>query len=199
MAHGRTRCSAGSLALAMALVSGVLTAEPAAAQDLGRGKALFTGAAPMRNGGAPCGACHAIGGQGPLLAASLGPELSRSFDGMPSEAIDGLLQDLPFPTMAPVYAGHALTAQERAHLAAFLSNASGAPAPTGNAVAGTSAAILAAFLALLAVRARRRKVPTRPTLIARPPAPARRPSIGRPLGDAEATHRTPRSALGGGR
>jgi hypothetical protein len=151
----------------------------------------------MQNGGAACSACHAIGGHGSLLAASLGPDLSRSFDGLPTEAIDGLLQDLPFPTMVPVYAGRALTPGERADLAAFLSSSSGPPGPSGQKIAAIATAIGASLVLLMAVCARRRKVPTRPTLVARPPAPPPRPSIGRSIGEPEAAGPIARSAAGG--
>jgi mono/diheme cytochrome c family protein len=190
-----------------ALITGVLlllttaarAAEPATVPgDPAIGAALFTGTIPMQNGGAPCGACHAVGGHGPALAASLGPDLARSFDGMAPEAVDGILQDLPFPTMVPIYTGHALTGQERAHLTSFLVSVSGAPPPTGNAVAGTAAGIAACLVVLLAMRARTRKPPTRPTLTARPPSPAPASRIGRRIGGAEPKNRIARN-VGGGR
>lgn len=199
MAAARQPWSKAGLVLALLLVTSSARAAEAApvAGDAATGAALFSGAIPLQNGGAACGACHAVGGRGPLLAASLGPDLARSFEGMAPDAVDGILQDLPFPTMVPVYAGRALTPQERAHLSSFLVSVSGAPAPTGNAVAGTAAAITAVFLALLAVAARRRKVPTRPTLVARPPAPLRRAATGRPI--ASADPKRTRSVVGGGR
>ncbi len=54
---------------------------PQAPGDPLRGRALFIGAARFQNGGSPCGACHAVGGQGRAFAAGMGPELSRSFEG----------------------------------------------------------------------------------------------------------------------
>jgi hypothetical protein len=184
--------------LTLFLASAAHAAEPAGPPDAARGRALFVGATALQKGGAACGACHAIGGQGSLLAASLGPDLTRSFEGLPPEAIDGLLQDLPFPTMVPVYAGRALTPGERADLAAFLSGLSGTPGPSGQGIAVIATAIGGVFLLVLASRARRRKAPTRPTLVARPPSPPPRPAIGRPIGDPKATP-IARSAAGGGR
>src|SRR5512146_3122471 len=108
------------LRVAAIVVAALPAAASAATADPQVGSALFTGARPFQNGGAPCGACHATGGMGAGSAASLGPDLSRSFEGMAPDAIDGLLQDLPFPTMTPIYTGHALTPAERADLAAFL-------------------------------------------------------------------------------
>jgi hypothetical protein len=73
------------------------------------GRALFIGARSFQAGGAPCGACHALGGEGVAFTASLGPELSTSLATMDPDALAGLLEALPFPTMAPIYDGRALT------------------------------------------------------------------------------------------
>lgn len=200
---GRTRRTLSSLGVAAALVAtGAVAeaAEPAAGPgDPGRGRALFVGATPLQNGGAACGACHAFSGRGRLLAASLGPDLSQSFEGMPPEAVDGMLQDLPFPTMAPVYTGRALTAQERTDLGAFLTSPGGTSPPSANAIAGAAATLGALLLGLLGVFARRRKPPTRGTLVARPPFRAARPRIGQRIAPQATSERTVRPAQGGSR
>lgn len=200
---GRTRRTLSSLGVVAALAAmsaGAEAAEPPAGPgDPGRGRGLFVGATVLQNGGAACGACHAFSGRGRLLAASLGPDLSQSFEGMPAEAVDGMLQDLPFPTMAPIYAGRALTPQERADLAAFLTAPGGAPPPSANAIAGAAAAIGALLLGLLGVFARRRKPPTRGTLVARPPFRAAPPRTGRRIDPQAASERTVRPAQGGSR
>ena len=139
--------------------------------DVQRGRSLFSGATRTSNGGPPCGACHAIGGEGPAFAGSLGPDLSRSFEGLPADAVDGLLQDLPFPTMAPLYTGHPLTPAERADLGAFLTTTGERPAPPdGRRAAGWAAALAVTCLALMSVAARRQKGSTRARLMAQPPA-----------------------------
>ncbi len=201
MVQGRGRSPWRGRALSLLLLFGTAHAAEQAplVGEASRGAAFFSGASRFRNGGPPCGACHAVGGRGALLAASLGPELSHSFDGMPPEAIDGLLQDLPFPTMAPIYAGHALTPEERADLSAYLASITGMTPPRGEAIAGTAAGIGTLLLVLLAFRARRRKAPTRSTLVAQPPAPARRPSTGRPLELRGAPAVNARTAQGGRR
>ena len=102
---------------------------------------------------------------------------------MPAEAIDGILQDLPFPTMVPVYAGRALTPRERADLAAFLGDASGARPPDGSRVAWYAAAIALLCVGGLSLVARRRKGSTRATLRAHPPAPEAPPLPRRPSSD----------------
>jgi hypothetical protein len=132
------------------------------------GRALFTGARPFQNGGAPCGACHALGGQGLALTASLGPELSSGLATMEPAALDGLLEALPFPSMVPVYEGHALTAEERAELVAFLLPAAAAGPPRDAWHFEALGAVVAALLFLgLALAWRRRKAPSRARLLVR--------------------------------
>ncbi|HET6922041.1 MAG TPA: hypothetical protein VFI16_02720 [Anaeromyxobacteraceae bacterium] len=156
MRTGRSIRLAVTAALAMACrpVSG---ADPIAAGEGARGRDLFIGATPFRNGGAPCGACHAIGGQGAAFGATLGPELSASFTGMSSADIDGLLADPPFPTMVPLYAGRALDPAERADLGAFLSDAAGKPPPGAQRIVAWAALLAAACLAVAAWAARWRR------------------------------------------
>ncbi len=165
--------------------------------DAAAGQALFVGARRMQNGGAACGACHAVGGHGAALAASLGPDLSRSFEGLPPDAVDGILQDLPFPTMAPIDTGHALTPQERADLAVFLIGATGAAAPRGRPVATWATVVAVALVLLTAIAARRRKGSTRSRLRAHPPAPER-PALVGSSHERPASAGTTRAAASGG-
>jgi mono/diheme cytochrome c family protein len=158
MRRGRSIRLAVAAALAMAL--GLASAADPAAAGAGdpvRGQDLFTGTTPFRNGGAPCGACHAIGGQRAAFAAALGPELSASFAGMAPEDMDGILAALPFPTMEPLYAGRALEPAERADLAAFLSQAAGTPPPGAGQFVAWSALVTAACLVAVAWASRRRR------------------------------------------
>jgi mono/diheme cytochrome c family protein len=139
----------------------------AAASPAEVGRALFTGARPFQAGGAPCGACHALGGEGLAFTASLGPELSSGLAAMDPEALDGLLETLPFPTMTPIYEGHALTAQERADLVAFLIPAARKGPPRDAWHFEACGAFLALLLFLgLALAWRRRKPPSRARLLA---------------------------------
>jgi mono/diheme cytochrome c family protein len=174
--------------LFLLLAALALAARPAAAQapagDPMAGRALFIGARPLENGAAPCGACHGIGGQGAAFAASLGPSLSASFDGLDAAAVDGMLEDPPFPTMAPIYGGHPLTPVERTDLTAFLLQAGGEAAPGGGRVAAYAALVAAAGLAFVGLLGRRRKGSTRAELLAR----ARLVPPGRPRPAPEANH-----------
>lgn len=132
------------------------------------GRDLFTGARPFRNGGAPCGACHGLGGEGVAFTASLGPELSSGLATMDPVALDGLLEALPFPSMTPVYEGRALTAAERADLVAYLIPAAGKGPPREAWHFEACGALVALLLFLgLALAWRRRKPPTRARLLAR--------------------------------
>ena len=140
----------------------------AAEIDPEAGRSLFIGARSFQNGGAPCGACHALGGLGVAFTASLGPELSTTLAAMDPDALGGLLESLPFPTMTPVYDGRALTPSERADLVAFLIPAARKGLPHGAWRFEASGALVAAILFLgVALAWRRRKVPSRARLLAR--------------------------------
>lgn len=144
-----------------------------AAADPGAGRALFIGARPFEGGGPPCGACHAVAGEGLAFTASLGPELSASLAAMDAASLDGLLEALPFPTMMPVYDGRALTPAERADLAAFLMPAAQRGPPEGAwRLDALGAAGAAALLALAGLAARRRKPSSRARLLANAPRAA---------------------------
>lgn len=140
----------------LAAASAAAVEPPASPGDPGPGRRLFIGAQRFAAGGPPCGACHAIGGQGAAFAGSLGPELTHSFEGMPRDAVDGLLQDLPFPTMAPLYAGRALSEGERRQLSAFLLDAAGKTAPGGGRLAAWAGLLAGLVLLGLGLAARRR-------------------------------------------
>jgi hypothetical protein len=152
-------------ALVIGLAEGAaVAAEPSPAA----GRDLFIGSRPFQNGGAPCGACHGLGGEGPAFTASLGPELSAGLSGMDPEALDGLLEALPFPTMMPVYEGRALTPGERADLTAFLIQAAKKGPPRNAWYFELYGLIGAGVLFLgLALAWRRRKPPSRARLLAR--------------------------------
>jgi mono/diheme cytochrome c family protein len=153
------------VALLSLLVAGTAgAAEPSA----GAGRALFIGARAFQGGGAPCGACHALGGEGIAFTASLGPELASGLATMDPAALDGLLEALPFPSMAPVYEGRPLTPAERADLVAYLIPAA-KQGPPGDAwrfeACGAFVAVI--LFLVLALNGRRRKARSRARLIDR--------------------------------
>lgn len=168
-----SRCPSALLALLATAAAAPARAEAPPPGDPLRGRALFIGALRFENGGSPCGACHAVGGQGRAFAAGMGPELSRSFEGMDPPMVDSLLEDLPFPSMVPVYQGRPLTPAERSDLASFFAQVSGTPPPGALGVAGYAAALALVAVAGMAAAGRRRKGSTRSRLIDRGPAAGR--------------------------
>jgi mono/diheme cytochrome c family protein len=144
------------------LLCALAAAAPAAGEeaprppDARRGEALYVGAARLAAGGAPCLACHGIAGHGLARAASFGPDLSGAHAAYGGDGLDGLLEDVAFPSMAPVYRGHALTKEERGDLVAFLGAASGAlPARLGAGFAAGVAVAMAVFLGAVVMLGRR--------------------------------------------
>ncbi len=132
---------------------------PAAnAADPRRGEALYVGAARLSGGGAPCLACHGIAGHGLARAASFGPDLTGAHAQYGADGLDGLLEDVVFPSMAPVYRDHALTKQERADVIAFLGASAGpVPAQLGAGFPAGVAGAMAAFLGAVVLLGRRGK------------------------------------------
>jgi len=146
----------GRLLLAASLAALAAAALPAAAApeapaprpaDARRGEALFVGSRPLYAGGAPCLACHGVSGHGLARAASFGPDLSASHAQYGADGLDAVLADIVFPSMEPIYRGHAVTPEERGDLIAFLGEASGkAPARLGPAFGVGVAAAMGIFL-----------------------------------------------------
>jgi hypothetical protein len=67
-----------------------------------------------------------------------------------------MLEDIVFPSMEPVYRGHAVTKEERADLIAFLAEANGAqPARLGGGFAAGVAGAMGVFLGLVVLVGRR--------------------------------------------
>ncbi|HEX9052671.1 MAG TPA: hypothetical protein VF841_19240 [Anaeromyxobacter sp.] len=124
--------------------------------DARRGEALYVGSARLAAGGAPCLACHGIAGHGLSRAASFGPDLSQAYARYGADGLDGLLEDVVFPTMQPVYRGHPVAKEERADLVAFLGASAGpGPARLGPGFAAGVAAAMGLFLAAVVLVGRR--------------------------------------------
>jgi hypothetical protein len=153
------------VALLSLLVAGTAgAAEPSASA----GRALFIGSRAFQGSGPPCGACHALGREGIAFTASLGPELASGLATMDPAALDGLLEALPFPSMAPVYEGRPLTPGERADLVAYLIPAAKQGPPRDAWHFEACGAFIALLLFLgLALNGRRRKARSRARLIDR--------------------------------
>ena len=157
------------------IVAAALTPAVAGAADAREGEALYVGATRLQNGGAPCLGCHGLAGHGLAWSASFGPDLSAAAQTYDVETLATVLEDVPFPSMEPIYRGHAITAGEREDLAAFLLEAR-APAAPGDArgrILAEAGLVAGAILALLYVLFRRRMPPVSAAL-----APARRTEGG---------------------
>jgi mono/diheme cytochrome c family protein len=129
---------------------------PSRPPDPRRGEALYVGSTPLYAGGAPCLACHGITGHGLARAASFGPDLTAAHAQYGADGLDAMLEDVVFPSMEPVYRGHAMTKEERADLIAFLAGAEGAaPARLGAGFGAWVAAAMGAFLVLVVLVGKR--------------------------------------------
>ena len=141
-----------------ALGSRAAAAEPPAprAPDARRGEALYVGSTPLYAGGAPCLACHGIAGHGLERAASFGPDLSAAHEQFGADGLDAMLEGIVFPSMEPIYRGHAVTPEERGDLVAFLAESTGAaPAKLGPGFGAGVAAAMGVFLAGVVLVGRR--------------------------------------------
>lgn len=148
--------------LCLVLLSGAArAAEPDLARppDPRRGEALYVGSTRLFAGGAPCLGCHGVAGHGLSRAASFGPDLSGAHASFGADGLDAMLEEIAFPSMVPVYRGHAVTREERADLIAFLAQAPGAaPAQLGVGFQVGVAVAMGAFLVAIVLLGRRGRV-----------------------------------------
>lgn len=119
--------------------------------DPANGRRLFFGAKPFANGGTPCFACHAVGGDGGNLAAAL--------TGAKANVVAVATQPA-FPLMKAAYARHAVTDAEALDVAAFVAEAKGGGRERPGVVHGMAAGIaVLAFAAVGLIVKRRRNSP----------------------------------------
>jgi mono/diheme cytochrome c family protein len=79
---------------------------------IAQGRALFTGEKRFANGGAPCAACHSLGGYG-IEGGNLSiADLAKSYRKMGETGMKGALRTLKFPTMKRIYQDRPLTDEE---------------------------------------------------------------------------------------
>jgi len=77
----------------------------------------------FQNGGSSCIACHDVASIGVLGGGTLGPDLTLAFNKYGDIGLAGVLADITFPTMRPIYKDRPLTSEEQAHLRTFLQKA----------------------------------------------------------------------------
>lgn len=127
------------------------TPAPAPKGNAERGKHLFTGADRLSAGGPACLSCHSVAGVGALGGGALGPDLTGAYAKYGgAQGLASALEGMTFPTMAPIFAGRALTVAERTDLVAFLA---AAPAKERTAGAVGKLIVLSVGLAALIVLA----------------------------------------------
>jgi cytochrome c2 len=117
------------------------------------GKDLFTGVTRFANGGPPCMACHSVSGIGALGGGQLGPDLTevvKRYGG--ASAVDAFIAGTPTPTMKAVWGQRPLTAEDRANVVSFLTQAevSQRPAQAIWQLAGLAALGVVILLAIAA-------------------------------------------------
>lgn len=91
------------------------------------GKAIFLGTVHLQNGAPFCIGCHVINDTGILGGGTLGPNLTNAYSTYGDAGLEGILSNLPFLTMRPIYANNTLTEQEKADLRAFMKSVDGSP------------------------------------------------------------------------
>ena len=111
------------------------------------GKAIFLGEVHLKNGGPFCIGCHSIDNTGILGGGTLGPNLTDAYIKYGDVGLEGILSNLPFLTMRPIFSNNTLTVDERADLRAFLMASAGMPQVNKEAL--IIAISLAGFLAAI--------------------------------------------------
>jgi hypothetical protein len=126
------------------------------ADDIERGRELFTGRKPLANGGPACIICHAASGSGEIEGGQLGPELTKVFERVGGRAaLTARLWTPVTPTMLPIYQQRPLQEPEVLGLVAYLDETArrgvehGSGPPVNFILVGLGGSVLA----LLAVNA----------------------------------------------
>ncbi|HEX4960146.1 MAG TPA: cytochrome c [Thermoanaerobaculia bacterium] len=104
--------------------------------EVARGRALFTGALPLKNGGAACTSCHAAGQAGDWRSGTLASDLTRVYFKYQDAGLTRALAESHFPMMAEAYRGQPLTPEEAFQIKAFLYRTARSPEPPVALAAG---------------------------------------------------------------
>jgi len=96
--------------------------------DIKKGKALFEGLVPLKNGGPSCISCHTIYKIN-IPGGSLGPDLTKAGKSYGKDGIVSILKEIPFPTMIPLYLKKPLTDEEISHISEFMTSLEGENKP----------------------------------------------------------------------
>ncbi|MBT4139639.1 MAG: cytochrome c [Candidatus Latescibacteria bacterium] len=99
-------------------------------EDIEEGRALFTGAVALKNGGPACIGCHTVNSLGGLGGGRLGLNLTRAYARLNGrKALATWLVAPPSLTMSPIFAKHPIDGEEILPLVAFLKNETEADLP----------------------------------------------------------------------
>jgi mono/diheme cytochrome c family protein len=128
------------------------------------GAALFSGRAPLANGGAACVACHVVNGRG----GTLGPDLTAVYARLGEAPLASACEKTNFKIMSAAYKDHPVTKREALHLTKFFAAVGEAPAPLADPpVAAYGAAAALVCLGALAFAYRKRAPGVRRSLVRR--------------------------------
>jgi mono/diheme cytochrome c family protein len=128
---------------------------PATPELVALGKALFTGARPFANGGAPCAACHGFAVSG-VTGGALAADLSGRAEAVGERGWRGMLASLNFPVMRKAYDGKPMTEEEITALTVFVQDAAvRKTAPSGTRFPAAGVGVFACLIAGLMLYKRR--------------------------------------------
>jgi cytochrome c2 len=117
--------------------------EPFTAEDLARGRSIFTGRQSLSNGGPACMACHSIPGIAGLGGGNVGPDLTRVFERLQGRAsLSAWMQSPATPTMQAILRDSPLKPDEIHALTALFEDTAKNGTPAQPAVAQLSFLLL---------------------------------------------------------
>ncbi len=94
--------------------------KPFTEQDRVKGRKLFTGVRPLKNGGTACNSCHSMYDLSGLGGGHLGPDLTRVYERLKGrKSLGAWLMAPATATMQPVFKSHPLEAEEIFALSAY--------------------------------------------------------------------------------
>jgi len=103
---------------------GLRPASEATADDVEAGRALFTGATVLENGGPACISCHQTQDVAGLGGGTLAVDLTQVYARLGESGMDGALTGTPFPVMNTIYPDRPLTEDEAFQIKSYLAHTS---------------------------------------------------------------------------
>ncbi len=100
------------------------------AGDAAKGRDIFTGSIPLKNGGAACISCHNVDGIAALGGGAVAKDLTEAYSNLGETGLTSVLKAVPFPLMNAIYEVRPLEDDEVTNLVAFLRETSDTQQPT---------------------------------------------------------------------